>query len=229
MEYIDLEIANWDKHQPRKDIKHPTWFALSNGILDDAKLFALTSDEFKALIYIFCQASKANKACVRIYFDAAAHSAKIPVESLRTAIDKLTNAGVTCTSRTRTGSVRARTQSVRIRNATDTTDTTLQTNKNNAHAEAFALFWQGYPNKRGKSKAEAQFKKLLAKGKTPDQIMAALAKYRTQLTADGTEAKYVLHGPTFLNRIDDFLAADYGQSEDFDKKQINWAKVTGAS
>ncbi len=119
MEYIEIEVINWAKHQPRKDVKRPSWFALSNGILTDPKVFSLDAQEFKALIYFFCLASQSNSARVTVHFDLACRILNIPVESVRTAIDKLTDAGVTSTLRPRVARVRKRTATDR---QTDTTD-----------------------------------------------------------------------------------------------------------
>lgn len=122
MDFIEIEIIQWDKHQPRKDIKHPTWFALSNRVLEDAKLFDLTDGEWKALLYIFCQASQQNSAKVRLSFAHAKRVCEIPEKTLRTAIDKLAYAGVTSAYAIRTDTLRDTTLQ------TDTTDRQNTTN-----------------------------------------------------------------------------------------------------
>ena len=116
MDFIEVEVINWAKHQPRKDIKHPTWFALSNRILEDSKLFSLTDSEWKALLYVFCQASQqASSAVVRLDLAHARRVCEIQEKTLRSALDKLAYAGVTRTLRARDAHV------------TDTLrDTTLQ-------------------------------------------------------------------------------------------------------
>jgi hypothetical protein len=209
---VTVTVLSWDKHNPRKDIKHPAWFALSNRVTEDPKLFALTGDEFKAWIYVLCQASQKNNATVEIFFEHASRAGGISVDAMKSALAKLSSAGVTETLRTRTQSVRKRTRTSR-----DTTLQTLQTDTTNsiAHAKAFASFWEGYPNKKGKTKAEALYKKILANGESPEALLTAREKYREQLKKEGTDAKFILHGPTFLARYKDFLDPDYGSAEDF--------------
>lgn len=98
MEFIEIEIVNWAKHQ-RKDVKRPSWFALSNRILEDAKLFDLEDADWKALIYIFCQASQQGSAAVKIFFSHASRVCGIPKKTMQSAISRLCHADVTRTLR----------------------------------------------------------------------------------------------------------------------------------
>jgi hypothetical protein len=126
MDFIEIEILNWAKHQPRKDIKHPTWFALSNRIMEDAKLFGLTSDDWRALIYIFCQASQQNSASVKINFAHAQRICDISKKQMLSAISRLCDVGVTCTVRANTDTLRDTTlQDTTEQNRTNTTVCTV--------------------------------------------------------------------------------------------------------
>lgn len=130
--FIEIELVQWDKHQPRKDIKHPTWFAVNNRIMEDPKLFGLTDAEWKALFYIFAQASQQNSAKVKIYTAHAAGVCQVLAETIRTAVEKLADVGVVVTSvpRTRAGGSkrsRVRERTDHVRECTDRVhDTTLQ-------------------------------------------------------------------------------------------------------
>ncbi len=94
MEFIEIEVLKWSKHQ-RKDVKKPSWFALSNRILEDAKLFDLEDAECKALIYIFCQASQQGVDIVKIYFAHASKVCGLSKKTMLSAISRLCNADVT--------------------------------------------------------------------------------------------------------------------------------------
>lgn len=101
MDSIEIEIINWGKHQ-RKDVKKPSWFALDNRILEDSKLFGLSDAEWKALLYVFCQASQQhNSNTVRLNFQHAKRICEISEKTLRSMLDKLEHAGVTRTLRER--------------------------------------------------------------------------------------------------------------------------------
>lgn len=206
LEFIEVEILNWSKHQPRKDIKHPSWFAMSNRILEDSKLFGLSGDEWHALLYIFCQASQQNSGNVKINLAHADRICSIKKKTMLSALSRLCDAGVTSAYAIRTDAYRDTTLQ-------DTTNTTEQYTA--THASAFALFWSGYPNKKGKSEAEKKYRHAIKLGAKPEDILSARDRYREQLAKEGTEAKFILHGSTFMGRWRDFLDPDYGKSESF--------------
>lgn len=64
---IDIEVVNWDKHQPkRNDVKNPTWFKLKHDLLDDPVIYSLSPIEFKIWIYFLTQCSKQNTSSIRV-------------------------------------------------------------------------------------------------------------------------------------------------------------------
>jgi hypothetical protein len=104
MDFIEIEVVNWGKHQ-RKDVRRPSWFALDNSILEDPKIFDLSDAEFKALIYIFCQASKQCSKNVHINYAHAHRSSGVSKSVMVSAISKLEKIGVTRTLRGRDADV----------------------------------------------------------------------------------------------------------------------------
>lgn len=207
MEFIEVEVINWGKHQ-RKDVKRPTWFALDNHILEDAKLFDLTDSEWKVLLYIFCQASQQMRCTPRIVVAHAHRVCGISKKTLNSTLTKLEHAGVTRTLRGRHADVTPQTDKQDKQDKQD----------NNAHADAFAVFWKGYPRKVDKKKAERAYLKLMAQGKDPAQIGLAMERYREYLKAQGTEERFIRHPTTFLNNYESYLAEDFGATEDFSSK-----------
>jgi len=116
---MELTILKWNKYNPRKDIKHPSWFALSNRFLEDPDLFGFEPIDLKAMLYLFCQASQRNSPDITVNFSHAERVCLIKSKNLKAAIEKLSKIGAV---RIRTDHERARTQTSR-----DTTDNTLQT------------------------------------------------------------------------------------------------------
>lgn len=126
MKSITVKILNWDKHNPRKDYKRPTWFALSNRFLEDADFFDFTPIELKAVLYIFCQASQKSSASITLNPAHSSRVCNIDDETLRQTVAKLAGIGVvqviedsgsdTCTV--------VRTESVQITNGSRTDDRT---------------------------------------------------------------------------------------------------------
>lgn len=66
MERISITIINWRKWNPRKDYRKPSWFAMSNDLLDHPDFVDFTPLEFHALVYILSQASKRNSETIDI-------------------------------------------------------------------------------------------------------------------------------------------------------------------
>lgn len=58
---ITVQINNWEKYNPRRDVKTSSWFRLEHGIYDDPQFIEFSGDELSAMIYIFAMASRANK------------------------------------------------------------------------------------------------------------------------------------------------------------------------
>lgn len=58
METISITVLNWQSWNPRKDYVRPTWFAMSNDLLDHPDFVDFTPQEFHAMLYILSQASK---------------------------------------------------------------------------------------------------------------------------------------------------------------------------
>lgn len=66
-EIFEIEIVNWDKHQPkRKDVKHSSWFKVSNYLFEDAVIAQLIPSEFMVWMFLLTVASKMNHSCVRV-------------------------------------------------------------------------------------------------------------------------------------------------------------------
>lgn len=125
MERITITVIKWEKYNPRKDIKHPTWFALSNRLLEDPDLFDFDPLEFKAYLYILCQASQKNQPNVTVNFAHAERVSNVSKKWIFAACDKLVKIGVLSIDEDpRTQSERARTESVRDRQTDRQTNTT---------------------------------------------------------------------------------------------------------
>lgn len=56
-----IKFKEWHKFNPRKDIKHPAWFAFSNNFFSDPKIFELSIEEVLTFIFLLCEASRNNK------------------------------------------------------------------------------------------------------------------------------------------------------------------------
>lgn len=96
MELITVTFTQWAKWNPRKDIKHPTWFAMSNRITEDDDIQTLSDAEFRAFVHIFCLASQKNGPTVLLNLEKAERVTGIKRAVFLKSITKLCAFG-TCT------------------------------------------------------------------------------------------------------------------------------------
>ncbi len=91
MEYrVEIEIRNWDKYNPRKDIKNPSWFAVSNRMIEDSDIYELSDKEFKAWVYCLSQASIQNKdGLADIDFRHSARVCGVGKDSINSMLGKM--------------------------------------------------------------------------------------------------------------------------------------------
>lgn len=57
-EEITVTVLNWEKHNPRKDVKKNWWFKVSNDIFDDPRIQRLTPEMFATFIFLLSRCSK---------------------------------------------------------------------------------------------------------------------------------------------------------------------------
>ena len=107
---MQITINNWDKYNPRKDVKNPSWFGFSNRMIEDSDIYDLDDGEFRAWVYCLSRASQANSETVKIDPRHALRVARVTESSLNSMVEKLANCG--CIN-LRTRAVRARTEAVR--------------------------------------------------------------------------------------------------------------------
>lgn len=90
---MEIEIINWEKYNPRKDVKRHSWMAISNRMIEDADIYELTGDEFKAWIYCLSRASQEGRPNVKIDFRHALRVAGITEKSILAMLKKMQNCG----------------------------------------------------------------------------------------------------------------------------------------
>ena len=231
---MQITFSNWEKYQPRKDIKSPTWVAVKNDFAINQNFHKFLKDEKLCFIYLLCEASKTNKnGMVIIDFDYHSELFKISIDTIKQTIEKLKDNGI-CTQ-----SVRARTRSERTRALqTDSTDSTGQdkTNKQssaivaNAPETVFNLdeLYQLYPLKKGKSLGMEKLKRVIRSQKDFDDFKTAINKYTQDIKSKGTEPRYIKQFSTFVgsDKIQpwrDWL--DDGAGEATVKSGVDWDKM----
>jgi hypothetical protein len=215
VEFVAVKILGFEKYKGRTDVVHNSWFRLSNRITEDHEFFDFSDAEFKAWVYMLCLASQKNNDLVHVFYQHAHQVCNIKKVSITGAIEKLIRNKCIAV-------VRARGERGRYADDTRTCATDRQTDitrqDSNGQTSGFDPFWEGYPRKVKKGKAHEVWKRLVAKGKDPAQIMLAEERLRDHLKAEATEKRFIPHPTTFLNSFEDYLADDFGKGEDFSHK-----------
>jgi hypothetical protein len=87
-----IEILNWEKYNPRRDIKASSWFRMDHLVFEDPKFYELGPECWGVLMYLFCQASKSSqdsRGCFVINYKHAMRCGQFPPKVLDVAIEKL--------------------------------------------------------------------------------------------------------------------------------------------
>lgn len=120
---MEITILNWDKFNPRKDVKVPTWFRLGHSLFEDPQFYDFSHSEICAWVYFLSICSKKNTPTISINFAHAKKIARLSKKTIETACEKLNKIGVISFDHV--------THTLRVR---DVDDTSLHaTNSTNEH------------------------------------------------------------------------------------------------
>lgn len=84
-----IEILNWDKFCPRKDLKATSWLRLQNTLLSDPKFMDFSHAELIAWIYLLSLASLSQKATIQVFYTHAERIGRLTATQMDGAIEKL--------------------------------------------------------------------------------------------------------------------------------------------
>lgn len=223
---VKVTILNWEKYNPRNDVKRPSWFRVENSLLADPDFFSFNNGEMLGWIYILSLASKANSGSIFVNFDHAQVVCRIKEKDLRSALEKLEQLSIITVHVTDTS---------RTRNADDTHlhATNERTNITNEHYEHYTPTRTGtgesvskfvlkdshieyiyalYPRKEGKASG---FKKAKSEIKTEndlENLRLAVEKYSAHVSSKGIEPKFIKHFSTFMGCWQDWLDENHGSA-----------------
>ena len=57
MEVLKVEICNWDKYNPRKDLNNPSWFRMDCRFWQAPDIYPLSNDQKMILVALLCEAT----------------------------------------------------------------------------------------------------------------------------------------------------------------------------
>lgn len=91
---LEFSIVNWEKYNPRKDLKNPKWFRFNNDFFADEKILNLTAAEFKVFVLFLCLRSRANTELVQSSYRVVTRLIHSRTKIVHSAIQKLEQNGL---------------------------------------------------------------------------------------------------------------------------------------
>lgn len=83
--------------------------------------------------------------------------------------------------------------------------------------DPFEDWWKNYPRKKSKAAAKKSWNARMKEKVKPEFLTACLANYAREIKTEGTEAKFIMHGATFLGpskRFEDYAPGTWKASHD---------------
>ena len=182
MSRITVTITNWEKYNPRKDQKKPSWFRMSNDLLDHPDFVDFSPIEFHAMLYILSQASKRNCSNIELVF-AHAMLRNVAKDVLISTLNKLEQIQFV-----------QLTQNIRAIDFTDEHATNERTNERTPQLQLaragtpaalfeFDRFAKKYPKPKG-PKAEERFHEQIKTEQDIADLDTALKNYMKMLSIE---------------------------------------------
>ena len=216
---MKIKFKNWEKYQPRKDIKRPWYFSFDNTFFLNSKLYALDNEEKLCLIYLLCEASRENKngefQLIREHYRV--HS-RLPDRVLSRTLKKLQELQTIEQPRVRGMYVECEASVQQIRLEEIREEKNIKLLSDSASPESRRVFdfdslYKKYPRKEGKQKGLAICKVQI---KTPDDfdlLSKAIDRYCDHLKKHATDPKFIKMFSTFMNSWRDWIDPETGTSQ----------------
>lgn len=134
---IYVDILNWGKFNPRKDVRQNSWFRCEHSLFDNPEMINFEQSDIIVWLYLLCLASKKNNNEIVLYIAHAERIAKLSLGQVVNALYKLNDIKaivfryVTPTSRRRYADVTST-----IADVTFTCSTNVRTNDTYPHVRA---------------------------------------------------------------------------------------------
>lgn len=93
MRIVELEIKNWEKHNPRTDVKTARWFKMSNEFFSDPEFYGVSLEARAVWMFFLCTASKKSSGNIKVNTQMIADLLRIRVESVDYAVQELERCG----------------------------------------------------------------------------------------------------------------------------------------
>lgn len=121
-DWLEIEVVNWEKYNPRTDRANYSWFRLQNDIATEPKFHALTTAQRFIAVCLFAEVSKSGGKIARVRLSWLADQLKTAICEIHSTIRVLVSEGV---FRCPSVSLLPATNDTYVTNVTNETDVTL--------------------------------------------------------------------------------------------------------
>lgn len=231
---MEIEIRNWEKYNPRKDLKSLTWLRLDSDIGFSESLFGLSAEARWLWIFLLSFSAKKNKSCLILDFDYISFHSSVKKDNISKHIESFLEKGL----------ILIKTDSSRIR--TDTIENvsyerTNEHNEHNGNERAYALvdssidvsnieciaskkknefdlelLYAEYPRKEGKKIGLQRLGKIINTKEKYDSVLTAIINYSHQVK--DSETRFIKQFSSFISVWEDYLQLGEKQMKDFSEQ-----------
>lgn len=200
---VTIEIINWEKYNPRADVKASSWYRKAHSIHFDPEWAHLSAEEMNVWDFLLATASMKNKSQLLCSVVAFARGARVSEKELTSALEKLETlqcvaAHVTDTSRTR--NVHDTHTCLRTDGRTDDIGGSSEPAQ---PAFDFEFLFKEYPRRKGDQGKKRALARCVREFSTPakyDALLLAVRNYRRYCDRErSTGTEFVKQFVTFVN------------------------------
>lgn len=93
-EWIEIEVINWERYNPRNDRKSHSWFRLENTIVTEPKFYGLSAAQRFIVVALFAEANKGGRGRARIFLPWLCDSIKVTMQEVLDTVHVMVSRGV---------------------------------------------------------------------------------------------------------------------------------------
>lgn len=202
MNFITVNVRNWEKYKGRGDVRQHSWFRLSNRVIEDPDLYHLDPAELSVWIYILCQCSQKGSSVVNLNIAHAERAARLSKKLILSALKKMEGFQIDPVDVTGAAvNVSAQDKTLQYKTVQDTI----------AHFD-FDSLYKNYPKKVGKLKGLEILERTVKTQPQYDAFALALKNYVDYVERESIEAKFIKHFSTFTSQWKDWVDPETGTS-----------------
>ena len=199
---MEIKIINWEKFNPRKDLKSMPWFRLSSDIGYSETLFELTVEQKWLWIFVLSTCANKNSDVITVNPRYFSFHSGVKQQNIMKHMEVFENRGL----------IQPTNVSDRIR--TDTIEyVPNEHNEHNEHNERtnaserlifdFEKIYFEYPRKIGKTRGIAKLQKTILNQSDYDLLLLSVQNY-AEISRD-KQNEYIKHFSTFVNEWRDYI------------------------